>query len=877
MTPDFLSETWAGLARDGIWLMTGLLLQSSLVLAVGLAAARVLRRRGPLAQSLLQRATLCALAGGVLLSLGAARHVPAAWRFVPLGASAFSATPLHRQPQGLGAHASFTPLLGPPSESIAAVESAAASPAATSRVAKATQRSAGKQPQASAAPSPWPRLMPTRPVLTIVQVNWLFLSAALTGLWLAGSMAGLSWLVFCYFHLARLRRHCRTLHEGGISAMLQRLSASRGLRPPMLLHSNQIRAPFLCGVWRPAIMLPAAAETWDAETCRAILLHELAHLKRNDLRWMLAVRLVRTLLWPQPLLWLLCRRMEEINEEVCDAAVLEGGCAPRRYALCLLDLAESWMPASQRVAAAGVVPFRSVLSRRVQLILENRRNIMPVSKTVRCAVVLGTLAVVAASPLLFSTEAAPQAAARAEVVATPSVDLSSPEATVRSFVAALEKGDARRAMACISGITGINSTRLTEDQQHQLRFGPQNIRNLRVQSHGDVAKVDLYSNGNRLPERLRLQREEAKWRILPASDNEAYPARSTRFGDLRFNAANLASPIFARNNARNMECLLRLRNLSLAAMVFAAKHNGKFAFEASAFADKLLPLTITQRTHPDQRIELRCPHDEGHQISYSFNPHLEGLSLARIARPAETVMFYEGSDGRLNFRHPVPYASKRHMALIGYADGHVRGVTPETAKRLIWKPALLSVKAAQARARERERVFIKRMDWEKRQAAAPRPVDQSSKTPNLRQIAGLTALSGPGVVLHLQDRKVANKGSAGPLLTAGVVHDYDLLHVVNELQAAQAEGIAVNGVRLTGYTPIRCVGPTIYVGSQGIQHPYRVAAIGNPGALVKALSTRGGLLDSFRAVGPAVRLVRAAQMRLPAATRAPAFRFGKPQ
>lgn len=145
----------------------------------------------------------------------------------------------------------------------------------------------------------------------------------------------------------------------------------------------------------------------------------------------------------------------------------------------------------------------------------------------------------------------------------------------------------------------------------------------------------------------------------------------------------------------------------------------------------------------------------------------------------------------------------------------------------------------------------------------------------LRQTAGLTPLSGPGVVVYLQDKP--HKAAHNTPFVPGVVHDYEILEVVNELRAAKAEGIAVNGVRLSNYTSIRCVGPAIYVGAQAISHPYKIEAIGNPDGLQRALSLQGGLIHHLRQAGPSVRLSRATQLRLLAASGAPSFRFGKPE
>ena len=98
----------------------------------------------------------------------------------------------------------------------------------------------------------------------------------------------------------------------------------------------------------------------------------------------------------------------------------------------------------------------------------------------------------------------------------------------------------------------------------------------------------------------------------------------------------------------------------------------------------------------------------------------------------------------------------------------------------------------------------------------------------------------------------------------------------NELRATGAEGIAVNGVRLDSRIAVRASGPALYVGGQAVKHPYKVEAIGNPEAIVKAFSMHGGLLDHFKAFGPAVTISRSPALHLPTVSSTPTFHFGKP-
>jgi len=99
-----------------------------------------------------------------------------------------------------------------------------------------------------------------------------------------------------------------------------------------------------------------------------------------------------------------------------------------------------------------------------------------------------------------------------------------------------------------------------------------------------------------------------------------------------------------------------------------------------------------------------------------------------------------------------------------------------------------------------------------------------------RMLAGMTELEGPGVEVVLNDRKRDTIIMDNPhFLSAYIVHDSDLLAVVNELRAAGAEAIAINGERILATSRISCGGPTINVGRyERFAPPFVIHAIGDP-------------------------------------------------
>ena len=143
----------------------------------------------------------------------------------------------------------------------------------------------------------------------------------------------------------------------------------------------------------------------------------------------------------------------------------------------------------------------------------------------------------------------------------------------------------------------------------------------------------------------------------------------------------------------------------------------------------------------------------------------------------------------------------------------------------------------------------------------------------LQTVSGLTPVSGPGIQIVLSDNPNVGTSDASSILP-GIVHDYDLLQVVNELRAAKAEAIAVYGaggepVRVTGYTPIRCVGPTIMINWEQVAAPFTIEAVGNSDRMMSAVSMPGGIIDYLKSMGEGgigVKVGKVGGIELPAAT-----------
>ncbi|MBO8162268.1 MAG: DUF881 domain-containing protein [Brevibacillus sp.] len=112
-----------------------------------------------------------------------------------------------------------------------------------------------------------------------------------------------------------------------------------------------------------------------------------------------------------------------------------------------------------------------------------------------------------------------------------------------------------------------------------------------------------------------------------------------------------------------------------------------------------------------------------------------------------------------------------------------------------------------------------------------------------RMMAGVIPVEGPGLVVSLQDHPNASQSEN---VMKNIVHEQDVTLVVNELRAAGAEAISINGQRLVSNSAIRCVGPTIIVNGVKSATPFVITAIGDPDTLEQALRLPGGVIDTLK-------------------------------
>lgn len=222
--------------------------------------------------------------------------------------------------------------------------------------------------------------------------------ALVTIAWAVGTLLLLGRLLIA----AHVARRMASTHLPGPAPWLvtaRHLARAMGVtRHVRFVRSPRVTMPMACGVLRPAVVLPVDVDGWPESRATAVLLHELAHVRRHDCLTQALADLVVALYWFNPLAWLAVRALRRERERACDDMVLAAGTPAPEYASHLLDVAR----AARRPFPFGISPgvamaHRSELEGRLMAILDDtlpRRGI-----TTRAALVTTALVIAVAVPL----------------------------------------------------------------------------------------------------------------------------------------------------------------------------------------------------------------------------------------------------------------------------------------------------------------------------------------------------------------------------------------------------------------------------------------------------------------------------------------------
>ncbi|MEP6991838.1 MAG: M56 family metallopeptidase [bacterium] len=310
-------------------------------------------------------------------------------------------------------------------------------------------------PATSTIPAP-----PTRgPLLeSIASMSPVTLALSIWGVVLLGIILTLAW---AGMSVRRIVRGARPLESSDWLNPLFEIADRIGLEDaPRLLRSEEAKMPFACGILAPTVVLPAESDGWTLDRRRAVLLHELAHVRRHDLIGHTLGRLACAVYWFHPLVWTAAKRLRSESERACDDLALACGTRATDYAEHLLDIVTSVRGDSTPLVALAMARRKEFEGRMLAILDPQLQHSTPSRR--QSAALIGSLALIAITvgaiaPVSRTADAATVTAARPDTrdISTPmAVPLADPIPRDQPIPARL-----RAPAYPDSGVRGVTSLR----------------------------------------------------------------------------------------------------------------------------------------------------------------------------------------------------------------------------------------------------------------------------------------------------------------------------------------------------------------------------------------------------------------------------------
>ena len=210
----------------------------------------------------------------------------------------------------------------------------AATDPAVGRAAPSRGRPAVSPAQPLSTPPDAPAALPAA---TGAVIDW---GTALLALWAAGMVLILGRIGVGLLAVSWMSRRTSLIADAPWLPLARGLARDLGIAGRLrFLRSRNATMPVATGVFRPAVVMPADADTWSEERLRVVLLHELAHVRRRDCLTHIVAQAACAFHWFNPLAWMAVKRARAERERACDDLVLAFGTRGPDYADQLLEMA----------------------------------------------------------------------------------------------------------------------------------------------------------------------------------------------------------------------------------------------------------------------------------------------------------------------------------------------------------------------------------------------------------------------------------------------------------------------------------------------------------------------------------------------------------
>ena len=188
-------------------------------------------------------------------------------------------------------------------------------------------------------------------------------------LWCVGVLTFAGLVIQRWFSVTRLIARGEPAQDD-LLGVLDECVRRMGIRRTVDLKlSPKAFSPAVCGLFRPTILIPVELlERLSPPNLKMVLIHELAHVKRGDLRVCSLQTLLQIVYFYNPLVWLVNAIVRRVREQAVDEMVLVAlGAEARSYSTTLIEIAEmAFLRASPALRLVGVAESRKSLEGRIK-------------------------------------------------------------------------------------------------------------------------------------------------------------------------------------------------------------------------------------------------------------------------------------------------------------------------------------------------------------------------------------------------------------------------------------------------------------------------------------------------------------------------------
>lgn len=608
--------------------------------------------------------------------------------------------------------------------------------------------------------------------------------------WAAGVCLTLSLLCLRLSRQARLiRRSVRT--DGAAEAMLAECAGRVGVkRVPRLRQSQDARTPMLVGLFRPVVLLPQGlAGTWPESQLRAILLHELAHVRRCDMAAVWLYQIVQVVFFFNPMLWLAGRQLKRECELACDELVLSSsGITRHDYAEGYVSALKMASPSARKsVSLAMAEPFEMEKQRLHTILRLPLRKLTPLwiaALVLVCVVAFPTFAGLASEP------------------------------TPASIAKALRDQEAVAGM-------------LTVEYDYTPKIANKNFTSrFRYIRTPEALRAEEYK-GDVLKSVASYDRRSGEYRLLVNNEGIKYPELRT-YAELK---DSMGLPF------RAQEFLETTLYQTIGGPLPDLIARGRVSDSRE-----------TIDGHPCIRVDVPSTISDVRRYTVWLDPEI-GFNPRRIecdrkSTKANYVTFGDYKEAAPGFWFPqkqtiimvdekLSIENSNKVISIRVGENHAK------SDLLVQFPMGTKVFSGPGRS------FI----WRgKRVSPAPMGRFRGRGTiPEPKSAPSTSAEVGPGVTVTLRDSPNMPKSGvkSGDRLRY-LLQDTDIADVIGQLFLAGAKGVSMNGLRVTLNSYIHSGTPGMFwVGGHRARPPYVITAVGDPKKLVLGLRSSDGAASSL--------------------------------